>query len=231
MERLSTEELKRRAAGLLALGNSPARIRAALEGLGASLDQIDEVMATIETRYKQKEQADSRLLWWLGGAASVLMGLIIFAVILLLEQPAAPTTNSNGTVVAGTLPPVQVQAQTLLPGLPPGLIPKEIPSDIPPDFMAATPVVIPNATSNGNAAKCPRSDIEAANVFGGEVEDWEYNSQSNGWSLTNVGSGVTITVPDGMVAGYMTIVDSIEMVSVDGPVTIENVNFIAISCP
>lgn len=237
MEQLSTEELKRRASGLLALGNSPARIRKTLEGLGASPEQIDEVMSATETRLQQKERADSRYVWWLVGAVGLLMSMLVCIAVLLFEPSVAPVSAENTALSPtqrpqGTRPPAPIQAQTLLPGIPEGLIPKEIPTNIPQDFMVATPVVITGGSAGGSrAATCPKSSLEAANVFGGDPGNWQYDMQTNGWTMTNVGPGVPITVPGGMTAGFMTIVESIEMVSVEGPATIENVNFIAISCP
>ncbi len=47
--------------------------------------------------------------------------------------------------------------------------------------------------------------------------------------MVNTGPPVTIRVPQNMVAGYMKM-DSMDMITVHGPATITNLNFVVITC-
>jgi hypothetical protein len=58
---------------------------------------------------------------------------------------------------------------------------------------------------------------------------WKYDSQTNAWQMIDPNSPATIRIPDGMSAGYISN-QSMQFSSVMGPVTIYNVNFIAIMC-
>jgi hypothetical protein len=239
MQSLDTDELMRRATGLLALGNTPARVRAALHSMGASPEQVDEVMAAIEARTHQKYKTDARYLWWLGGATGVVMGTLMCVALAGLWQPKSvnspvQTNQTLATKPAGqsiSSPQPALPIQTILTQIPFDVLPRQLPTEVAPDFMAATPVVIRGGGLAATPQACPNNEFVAARVFGGDASNWTYDNQSSGWTMTNVGAGVTIDVPEHMVAGYMTMVESIQMVRVEGPVTIENVNFIAISCP
>jgi hypothetical protein len=237
MKELPTEELMQRATGLLALGNTPARVRSALHNMGATPNQIEEIMASIEARTRQKQQADSRVIWWLAGAVGVVMTTLLCVAAISFTQPNALNTLVEELTTSGTQaapqsqPPTQPAVQAFLTAIPADLLPRQLPTDIPADFMAATPVVVrATAAVQPIAQSCPNDPFEAARLFGGESDDWSYDASTSGWTMAHVGAGITVTVPPNMIAGYMTITDSIQMVRVEGPVIIENVNFIAISC-
>jgi hypothetical protein len=233
MTTLPTDELLRRATGLLALGNTPARVQAALHNMGATPEQIEEVMAAVETRTRQKQRSDSQSLWWLGGAVGLVMLTLCGVATVSFLQPSRPASavdsaTASALVTTQTTPQSQA-VQSLLTAIPADLLPRQLPTNVPADFMAATPVVV-RASDSQSDASCPKDPYDAARLFGGVADSWTYDSSTYGWTMTHVGAGVEVTVPTGMTAGYMTIVDTIQMVRVEGPVTIANVNFIAISC-
>jgi hypothetical protein len=99
--------------------------------------------------------------------------------------------------------------------------------------MLATPVVVakPTQASAATHSACPTVDTEAAQLFGGETSDWNYDRQNNGWTMTSVAKTVTINVPQGFSAGYLVLVNGPEMRTVNGPATLDGINFVAISCP
>lgn len=236
-EPLSTAELAQRAQGLRQLGNSPVRIRAVLVDLQATPDQIEEVIAGIEQAQQRRQRSDSRFIWLLGAVVAVLFVVMFFGTYwrFVGASPLAVFGPPTSTAPAGSHPKatatlsVQSIAQTLAPGLPVEMLPSLIPSNIPANFMLATPAVQRQATT-GAATRCPKSPGEAAQLFGGLAANWDYDQQTGGWTMTVVGPGVTIYVPEGMRAGYLLLVNGPEMRTVDGPATIKDINFIAITC-
>lgn len=237
-EPLTTEELTRRARELLRLGNSPNQIRLILSRLNVTTEQVDAALAAIESKTRQQQKADSTYIWILGGTAVMFFAVIIVGVYAVGSQPVVtatpvPTSSITNRSVPTVTTSVQVLAQTLAPNIPLQLLPSLIPSDVPANFMLATPVVVaqPTRGSGSVGTGCPSSETEAAKVFGGEADSWAYDRQTNGWTLTSVANTVTITVPEGFTAGYLVLVNGPEMRSVDGPATLEGINFVALSCP
>lgn len=237
LQPLSTAELAQRAQGLRRLGNSPAAIRAVLADLEATPEQIVEVMAGIEKAQSRRQKSDSRFVALLGGAVAILFVAIFFATYwrfvgasplsVFLPATTAPAGQAHPKATA-TLS-VKSIAQTLAPGIPVEMLPSLLPSNLPANFMLSTPVVVREATT-GAGTRCPRSSVDAARLFGGDPSSWTYDPQTNGWTLTVVGPGVTLHIPEGMRGGYLLLVNGPEMRSVDGPATIKGINFIAVSC-
>ena len=110
-------------------------------------------------------------------------------------------------------------------------------AELPPELKAAVPegakilkppdVVVHKGTRSGNTVHCPASLGDAVRLFGGDVKTW--TQSRGGWTMISV-APQTINVPEGMSAGYLVYVTKPEFYSVPGPVTIENLNFLAISC-
>jgi hypothetical protein len=236
---LSTEELTCRAQGLLQLGNSPARIRATLSKLNATPEQVDEAMASIEVAHVRRTRSDSTYLWILGGV-TVLFFITIFLAgywRLVANAPVA-TPTSKAIAPGGSVPrpqatstiSIQSAVKTLAPNIPIEMLPSMLPSNIPANFMLATPVIVKEPT-RGTIEGCPKNTLDAAHLFGGDPDNWTLDRQTNGWTMTVVGPGVTIHVPEGMQAGYLLLANGPEMRSVSGPATLKDINFIALSCP
>jgi hypothetical protein len=233
-EPLSTAELLQRAQGLQRLGNSAARIRAVLQNLEATPEQIEEVMASIESVSRQRQSSDSRFIWLLGGITVLFFVVVFFATYWRFVPTSAqnifvPVPTANPRAKATNTLSVQSIAKTLAPGIPVEMLPSLIPSNIPANFMLATPAVQRQPTT-GVQTKCPKSPGQAAALFGGDASNWTYDADSNGWTMTQVGNGLNIRVPEGMRGGYLLLVNGPEMRSVDGPATLKDINFIAITC-
>ncbi len=94
---------------------------------------------------------------------------------------------------------------------------------------APAPQVEQGGDSGSGNARCPATPAQAAEIFGGSESVWKEESSYDAWVMTNTGIPVSLYVPAGMVAGYMDLT-SMEMISVNGPVTIRNVNFAVITC-
>ena len=95
-----------------------------------------------------------------------------------------------------------------------------------------TPVVqaAPSPAFGGTPSRCPGSTQEAASLFGGQASDWTYKPDAGGWIMTTI-KAQTVQVPAGMLAGYLQFGEGgANMSQVDGPATIRNVNFVAITC-
>ncbi len=240
---LTTEKLARRAEGLQKLGSSPARIRAILSGLNVTPEQVDEVMAGMEAAANQRKRADSNYLWLLGGL-SIFLIVVVFALGYIprlaatAETEAAPkitpkpgvaVPNGPSNAPTATLSPQSI-VKTLAPNVPLQLIPSLLPSNIPANFRLATSAVVQEPTQ-GVVGKCPKAELDAARLFGGEPKNWSYDIETNGWTMTVVGPGVEIHVPEGMSAGFLELANGPEMKTAHGPVTLTDVNFVAISCP
>lgn len=94
---------------------------------------------------------------------------------------------------------------------------------------AAAPQVEGGHNPVSGTLSCPTTSAQAAELFGGSENVWAKESSYDAWVMTNTGLPVSLYVPAGMVAGYMDLT-SMEMISVDGPVKIRNVNFAVITC-
>jgi hypothetical protein len=104
-----------------------------------------------------------------------------------------------------------------------------VPDEAKPDLMNLPDTKVDSSRGPGKAA-CPATSTSAAELYGGDAALWKRDaSQFPSWQMISAGDSVTVSVPDGMVAGY---VDnkSFQLLSIHGPATIYNVNFIVITC-
>jgi hypothetical protein len=89
----------------------------------------------------------------------------------------------------------------------------------------------PSVDSNGPpGAACPATSDQASALFGGPAANWSFNRSERNWILILRGQPASVRVPDGMSASYPVIGQTLEMRAVLGPATVNNVNFIALSC-
>lgn len=213
-------EARAQARGLFALGHSLPQIDGILRRSGVwSPEQIAAALAELEPLVAAGRARQRRQAWLLAGLgfgliAVVLTGLAIY-LSLLGASPAVPAPPATvGAAGAGNWP---AALQTLVP---PGA-----------RLVNPTPAVqrLTGAAAAG-AHVCPQSPEEAAGLFGGLAKDWRYDQASAGWLMFSALDMVTVQVPAKMVAGYMRIGESLDMVQVDGPATISGVNMIVITC-
>ena len=100
-----------------------------------------------------------------------------------------------------------------------------------PNAITAINVPTPSVDPKGPAgAPCPATSAQASALFGGPAGSWSFNHQEQGWILILAGAPTSIRVPAGMSAGYLVIGKTLEMRTTQGPATVNNVNFIAVSC-
>ena len=91
------------------------------------------------------------------------------------------------------------------------------------------PETIADTKLGPGPASCPSSATGAATLFGGTSSLWTYDPQFVAWQMMSTSNSYTILIPTGMVGGY---VDnkSFQLVSIHGPATIYNANFVTIMC-
>jgi hypothetical protein len=77
---------------------------------------------------------------------------------------------------------------------------------------------------------CPASAEQASALFGGPAGNWSFNHNQQGWIFILADAPTSIRVPANMTAGYLVIGANLEMRSAVGPVTLHNINFVAVSC-
>ena len=213
-----------RAQRLAELGNPPQKIREILlRQSGVTPDQVDEVLTPVKKKVARK---GGSVLWVI--MMTMLAGMILVVVSMLIlpmleakkDSPmvnGAPS-NNNANDQSTFLNPTTLPAplQTLIPA---GM-----------KILQPTPITVKQLDPKTQPQeRCPRSPGEAAKLFGGNMKDWSPDTQGFGWIMISL-SAQTITIPKAMSAGYLQVSGAPEMASVIGPVVIENVNFVAISC-
>ena len=221
---LDAEAIGIRIKQLRALGNSPREIRATLTKAETDPERVQAILGII-TRMEHQEQTrqSNKLVWALG----ILMVVVILLVgigyifqqnFLNQNQPVAAGAAGAGGAAAATPPP----AQAVNPAVK--------------VLNLNTPVVkygaVPPGASSTIASKCPRTALDAANLFGGKPADWYYPPSSNGWVMAHAGGAAAdIFVPKGMKAAYLQLSNRLNLIEVNGPATLSDSYYVAISCP
>ena len=223
--------LEERVIRLIRLGNSPDKIREILSRQpGVMIGQVDEILDNFK-----KQSGNNRSSTWMVVLGGLVVILVIGVIAALLFQPSPPanpagTTNSGG---ANTLQPNASSTQASSPYLDPALLPAPLQTLIPSGMaiLKPTPVVVQALDANTQPAiRCPVSPGQAAEVFGGEMKDWNKNTTGGaGWFMVSAQSR-TVHLPKNMTGGYFVFSNSPSMESVTGPAIIENVFFVSISC-
>lgn len=218
---LDVDEALVQARALLALRHTPAQIRAILEKSGQwTAEPVQAALAEVTRLDDQQRTRQSRALWLtVGGAVSALLIVFVAAGLVLARPWAAPLDTFRATPADAPAPnpasDLPAPLQTLIP---PGV-----------RVLNATPVVRIGPDSGApEVSACPRSPAEAAALFGGEADLWQ-SDDSGGWMLFST-SAVTVRVPAGMTAGYLTFGQDLRLTDVSGPAALENVYMLAVAC-
>lgn len=207
---MGSDELVARIRSLRATGSNPNQIRRILlqEGIGA--DELNSAFRNVSILEKQEQNRQKKKLYRsLAITAVVLLACLISAGILV-RLPAEDK------------PQVIADAQaTLAPGIAESL-------------HLNTPVV--SYSNNPPPAAyaitgCPRFADQAALLFGGDAANWTSPPGSNGWFMIDPTGNNRVYVPSDMTAAYMQLGDQIILVEVRGPAYMDNVSYVAISCP
>ncbi len=214
---LSNREVLRRARELRKLRNSPEISKQLLMHSGATEEQVEAALDYLST-LEEKERERRKMFGW---------GLVILASLgflfvlwygLVVYEPKKLTIDPNSFLNLSdesALPPISE------------LIPEDLVAiilrDPTPKFLDEGP----------EAAACPASLAEAAQLFGGQQAAWFSDERiENGWLMTTREAPTTIYVPEDMSAALLTKNDGEpKMSTVRGPLTIEGVRFVVILCP
>ena len=212
---LSDDEVWNRMFSLYRLGNNPKMIQFMLIQGGATQEQAETGFARLKRWSDQEASRQNRKLGLVGGVAAF--------IILVLIAGVAFTYNSINSQLGEKAANPSATNQPLMPLE----LLNKLPDGIKPGFLKSPPVSVEN--TGPASARCPGNPQDAAKLFGGEADLWKVGSQPDSWQMMNPADPATIRIPQGMYAGY---IDNKTFVfsSADGPATIHNVNFIAISC-
>lgn len=205
---MSNREVMFQALELQRLGNNFDQIEMLLFQAGATKPQVVGAINRLQQRKAKENKRRGCAIWAMGIAAFIIFGL--FAGFLWL-------TSTSGSTDAETENP------TALDSIIPNFDPAEVVTEL---VGIPTPHVVKQGPG---IMQCPGDANRAAELFGGEPGFWSEEQGFRAWAMVNTGTPVTVRVPENMFAGYMKM-DSMEMISVKGPVTITNLNFVVITC-
>jgi hypothetical protein len=204
---------------LRALGNSSKEIRATLTQAEKDPERVRTILGIIAQMERQEQTRQSnKLVWWLG-ILIVMVIILVGAGIVFQPKNLSPEAATSAAGTAGpTLPPTQA------------------PNPAVKLLNLNTPVVkvgaVPPGASNAKASGCPRTAQQAADMFGGKPADWYYPPSSNGWVMAKAGgTSASIFVPKGMKAAYLQLSNRLNLIEVNGPATLSDVYYVAVSCP
>jgi hypothetical protein len=212
---LSDEEVWNRMFSLYRLGNKPKIIQFTLIQAGATQEQAEAGFVKLKRWSEQETNKQNRKLQLVGGIAAF--------IIFILVGGAAFTYNSINSRLGEKVANPSAASQPLMPLQ----VLNALPDAAKPGFLKSPPVRVEN--TGPAKARCPGNSQDAASLFGGQAASWKQGSQPDSWQMMNPGDPATIRIPQDMYAGY---IDNKTFVftSANGPATIYNVNFIAISC-
>lgn len=211
------KEVWERALRMYKLGEKPQAVQLTLKKAGATQRQADVILSRLTKMAEEdiRKQSDKFL---------TVTGISIFLVMLAVGSWLV--FSGRLPVLLGLVTPTPValveEPSTLNQLL------NIIPENAQPSLLDLPKTVADTRRGPGPSA-CPESALEAAGLFGGTSALWTYDSQFIAWQMLSANASYTIQVPMGMVAGY---VDnkSFQLVSIHGPATIYNANFVTIMC-
>lgn len=215
---LSAEDAWSRALGMYRMGNKPKMIQLTLMQSGMTQEHADIIFAKLNKLVEQDAQRQTQKFWTIAGISLALIVMVTGSWLYM---------SGNLSVLLG----ITTATPALLANQPSAMdkLLDLVPDNAKPALMNLPDTVV-NNTSGPGAAACPDTSSNAAKLFGGDSTLWKRDiSQFPSWQMISTGDSFTISVPTGMVAGY---VDnkSLQLLSVHGPATIYNANFVVITC-
>jgi hypothetical protein len=213
----SEEDAWNRALGMYRMGNKPKMIQLTLMQAGVTQEQAEVVFAKLKKLAEQDAQRQSQKFWAVAGISLLLIVMLMGG--WLYMSGNLPVLLGTTTVTPASLADQPSAVDKLL---------DLVPDDAKPALMNLPDTVVDSSRGPGPAS-CPATSRNAAKLFGGNSNLWKRDSQYPSWQMINPGDSITVLVPDGMTAGY---VDNkaFQFLSVRGPATIYNVNFVVITC-
>ena len=227
-EPISNEELSDRARKLIALGNSPSKVRSIFAEANFPAEQIEAVMKEIEAVDRRQRQSASRGVLMMGSAAGLALLVFIGLCVYIIRSPQfqRPTATPAPTRPPLSIDPAKILAPFISGGANPGSAP--LPQSVLPNSGA--PTAAAQQGSGPAASKCPTSPGDAAALFGGKANEWKPSDQFPGSWIFISTTATTIRIPAKMTGGYVRGGSTIDMIAVSGPTTLTNVNFATVTC-
>ncbi|MDX9990439.1 MAG: hypothetical protein RBS68_00190 [Anaerolineales bacterium] len=213
---LTEDEIWERTLSFHRLGNKAIKIAFILRQAGADPQQIEEALAKLKKYIDQENTRQSRKLAWTGGIAGLVVTLLFLGWYSVMGQISSTLEQGAANKKPAAIIPLRPMADVL-------------PDVIKPGFLKSPSAKVVAAQPSN--ARCPASSEDAARIFGGKASAWQRSNRAGigAWQMIDAGAPATIRVPSGMVAGYIDNV-SFMFYSANGPATIRNVNFLAITC-
>lgn len=214
---ISDEEAWSRALGMYRLGNKPRMIHLTLMQSGVTQEQAEFVLTRLKKIAEQDSQRQNKKFLVMAGISIFL--IVILAGSWLYASGNLPIILGITTVTPAPLPNQSSALNKLL---------KLVPDSAKPALMTLPDTIVDTRQGPGRAL-CPATAKSAARLFGGSSSLWKRDTQFSSWQMISAGDSYTVVVPTGMVAGY---VDNktFQLMSIHGPATIYNVNFVTIMC-
>ena len=215
-----TDDIWNRALRMYQLGNNPKTIQLMLTQSGLDQEQVEAIFARLKRVAEEDAQEQNKKFWMVAGIS--MLFLILLTGTWLTASGKVPVLLGAVTVTtAPTQDPNQPTAVLMLLKL--------IPANARPN-LANLPETTVEAGKGPGKAACPATPEKAAKLFGGDPALWYRDvNEIPSWQMTNSGLAIAVKVPSGMTAGYLDN-KSLKVLSVSGPATIYNVNFLVITC-
>jgi hypothetical protein len=216
----SEEDVWNRALRMYRMGNKPRMIQLMLLQSGMTQDQADAIFLKLKKVADQDAQRQSQKFLTVAGISISLVVLVACSWIYM---------SGNLPILLGltTVTPAPSQAEKQPSGV--ARLLNLVPAEAKPDLMNLPDTTVDNTRGPAKSA-CPAEPVSAAELFGGTPSIWTRDANEfPSWQMISTGDSITVSVPDGMTAAY---VDNktFEFLSVHGPVTINNANFLVITC-
>ena len=215
----SEEEVWGRALRMYRMGNKPRMIQLMLIQSGMNQEQADAVFAKLKKIADQDAQQQNQKFMTVAGIS--ILFIILMACSWIYLSGSLPIMLGLTTVTPAPTDADQSSAVGVLLNL--------VPDEAKPDLMNLPDTKV-DKTKGPAVSACPATPQTAAELFGGDPTFWRRDmNQFPSWQMISAGDSVTISVPDGMTAAYVDNA-SFQFLSVHGPATIYNANFLVITC-
>ncbi len=210
------KEVWERAQRMYQLGEKPQAVQSTLKKAGATQRQADVILSRLTKMAERDIQKQSEKFMIVTGISILLVTLAVgswlvasgrLPVLLGMITPTPTVVNQTSSLV------------NLL---------NLIPDSAQPSLLNLPETVADTRRGPGPAA-CPVAASDAASLFGGNPALWKFDSQFLSWQMLSTSDSFTILVPTGMTAGYIDNA-TFQLISINGPATIYNANFVTIMC-
>lgn len=217
----SADDVWNRAVSMSRMGSSLKMIQLMLAQSDLSREQSDVILARLKKVSEEDAQQQQSQKFWLVAGISLLVVFLLAGSWVYLSGKAPVLVGLATVTPAPTQDVNQTMAVTMLLKL--------IPVNARPGLLSLPDTTVEENKGPAGAA-CPATPETAAKLFGGRAEFWNRDvEQFPSWQMVSPTDSFTVRVPRGMTAGYMDN-KTFALLSINGPATIHNVNFLVITC-